>query len=211
MDRVKETIDTYDLVAESYKQRYLSTNDKNHMQPLLDEFLNYVNEGKNILDVGSGAGFDAKYLSDHGCKVISIDLSEGLLKVAKEIAPEVEFLKMDMRSMNFENDSFDGVWASASLLHIPKDEVRKVLSEIYRVIKPQSIFFVAVKQGEGETFVINEGEGNLSGARRFFAYYQKNEMIQLLENTGFKLIEFKSNTNRENVWLNFYVTKNLTD
>jgi len=46
-------------------------------------------------------------------------------------------------------------------------------------MKPESIFFMALKQGIGELFVINEGKGNLQNARRFFAYYQKNEIAEL--------------------------------
>ncbi len=210
LDPVLETIDTYNKVAEDYKSRNEKYDNKNVMKVLLDYFLKQLKKSKKILDIGSGAGFDAKYLYEKGCEVTSIDLSENLLEIAKQIAPNVEFINTDARFMNFNNECFDGIWASASLLHIPKEEVRKVLTNIFSILKPHGIFFVAIKHGIGERFVVNKGSDNLNGARRFFAFYQKDEFEKLLNNSGFKVVYYEQNIFRGNIWMNFLCTKDIT-
>jgi protein-L-isoaspartate O-methyltransferase len=75
MDAVTETVNTYNTFAEDYKQRYLNDKDGNKMQVFLDKFLNYLGDNNKVLDIGSGVGFDAKYLSDAGADVTSIDIA----------------------------------------------------------------------------------------------------------------------------------------
>lgn len=206
MDPVEETIKTYDQVAKEYLVRRVSE-DKNVMQLTLDRFISILQPGAKVLDVGCGSGADANYLMSKGFKVVGIDLSENMLKLAKKIAPKAKFLKMDLRFIDFKDQTFDGVWASASLLHIPKNEITGVIVRINKILKQNGILFVALKKGTGENFVTNMGEGNLPGAKRYFAYYSPEEISGLLENNGFKILETGSNTNRRNVWLNFFCKK----
>lgn len=206
MDPTTVTIDTYNSFAEDYRERY-KTDDSNKMQPSLDKFISMLTTGKKVLDVGSGAGFDAKYFSDHGFDVTSIDLAEKLIEVAKEIAPKVNFLKMDMRSMTFEDNSFDGVWALASILHLPKAEATNVLSKISQILVPSGIFYLGLKQGVGEEYKTNEGQGNLEGAKRYFAYYSKVEVEDILKDLGLKVVDYVEDTNRGNTWMGFFAIK----
>lgn len=207
MDPTTQTIQAYDSSAEEYKKRYLNSGDTNIMKPLLDKLIAYLKPNASVLDIGSGAGFDARYLSDQELDVTSIDLSEKLIELAQEVAPKAKFIKMDMRNITLEDNSFDGIWASASLLHITKAEFAEVLKKTYSILKPNGTFFVALKEGEGEKFVTNQGENNLDGVKRFFAYYSKEELETLLAQAGFSIIESSTNTNRENTWLNFFCRK----
>lgn len=56
---------------------------------------------------------------------------------------------MRFQEMNF-SEEFDGIWAAASLIHVPKSELKDVMSRIGRALKPKGIFFVNFKHGEGE-------------------------------------------------------------
>ena len=76
--------------------------------------------------------------------------------------------------------TFDGVWAAASLLHLPKARIHQALQEIRRVLKPDGGFFITVKKGEGEALVDNHV------GKRFFAYYQPQELTQLLASEDLK-------------------------
>ena len=208
MDPVVETIKTYNAIAEDYKKRHLATNDKNVMQPSLDEFLSRVKtDNPVVLDIGSGAGYDAKYLHEHNCRVTSIDLSDSFLEIAKDLVPDVEFLKMDVRNLSFKDSHFDGIWASASLLHLPKKDMLLVLMKINTVLKGDGGLFIAVKQGAGEEFVVNKGKEDLDGARRFFAFYSKTEFEELLNKAGFVIDKYGENQNRKNIWMNFFCSK----
>lgn len=207
MDPIQETIETYNNFAEDYKQRYKDDGDSNKMQPSLDKFLSLLTTGKKILDIGSGAGFDAKYFSERGYEVTSIDLADKLLEVAKQMAPKVDFKIMDMRAMTFSERLFDGVWASASILHLPKGEALQVINDIKRILKDGGVFYLGLKQGEGEEYKVNKGEGNLDGARRYFSYYSKSEVETILAELDLDLVDFIEDNNRGNIWLGFFAVK----
>lgn len=134
-------------------------------------------------------------------------MADGLLEVAREIAPKVKFEKMDMRYMTYNENYFDAVWASASILHLPKSEAVKVISDIYKILKTKGSFYLGLKQGKGEEYKTNSGQGNLNGAKRFFSYYSKEEVENILLNSGFSLQGYLEDTNRENIWMGFFSTK----
>lgn len=192
-DPVLETIETYDNIATNYAQGYL---DRSPWQPLYDYFLTNLH-GKKILDVGSGPGHDAQVFSESGLNVIGIDLSEKLLKIASERVKNAQFLKMDMRRLDFPNKSFDGVWAMASVQHLPKSSVAQALSEFRRVIKDDGLLYVSVTIGDGERF---ETKDRYQGSRKYFAYYSRNEIISILGNNGFKLCHEVSDDTRHKFW-----------
>ena len=173
----------------------------------MDRFFDLMTTGKIILDVGSGPGFDSKKMSERGGQVTGIDMADKLLEIATEIAPKVDFIKMDMRKISFPNSTFDGVWGADSILHIPKSESELVFSNIFRILKVGGIFFLGLKKGKGEEYKTNTGTGNLDGAKRYFAYYSKKEVDKLLSRIGFKILEYSEDTNRGNTWMNYFAIK----
>ena len=104
--------------------------------------LTKINEGETVVDLGSGAGFDAfitaKHVGDRG-KVIGIDLSDDMLKLAKKNAAKgryanVEFLKGDIEDLPLESNITDHVISNCVInLSLNKD---KVYQEAYRILKP---------------------------------------------------------------------------
>ncbi|MBI2598308.1 MAG: class I SAM-dependent methyltransferase, partial [Candidatus Diapherotrites archaeon] len=63
-----------------------------------------------ILDIGCGPGRDAKYFSEQGLDVTGIDLTSNFVKMASKNVPNATFKHMDMRSLDFPEDTFDGIW-----------------------------------------------------------------------------------------------------
>ncbi len=90
-----------------------------------------------ILDVGCGTGNFSIKLAELGCKVIGIDPSEKMIKLAKEKAEnaglDIEFFKMDVYNIDFEDEFFDGVFSMAAFEFI--DEPGMAIEEIFRVTK----------------------------------------------------------------------------
>jgi ubiquinone/menaquinone biosynthesis C-methylase UbiE len=72
-----------------------------------------------------------------------------MLTLAKKTAPKAQFLKQDLRHLDFPADYINGIWACASLLHIKRSEVPVILAKFYEILKPGGILFVHVKKGEG--------------------------------------------------------------
>ena len=118
--------------------------DKLHYLPKVVDFASY--NGKDILEVGCGAGIDAVHFARAGGNVIGIDLAEVSIDLAKKnfAARNLpgQFRVMDGQAMTFEDDSFDVVYAHGVLQYTA--DVSAMLREIRRVLKPggEAIFMV---------------------------------------------------------------------
>lgn len=162
-----------------------------------------------ILDIGCAHGRDALlFKQNNAINYIGIDISPTMLTLARQFAPQSVFIRMNMSKMAFQSASFDGFWAVASLLHIPKYRISSVLAEIRRVMKPGALGFIALKEGDGEEIVI----GNFRGDNRFYAFYQLEEFKRVLADNGFEVIvasrnlrEYDPAHSHKSVWLTFFV------
>ena len=185
----KDTIAWYNANA----AQYAANIGKIPSQELLDRFAEAVGKGGQVLDAGCAAGRDCALLKDRGLVPIGIDLSNPLIHIARQEHPDIEFKQGDFRQLPFEDASFDGVWAHASLLHFETTaDVVKALQEFNRVLKPNGIIHVSVKQqaGAAKTSVVSD---KISGHDRFFQWFTKDEIQQLLANTGFTIIDIQDN------------------
>jgi len=94
--------------------------------------------GMYVLDVGCGTGNFSIKLAKLGVKVVGIDISEEMLKIAREKAKrlslQIEFVKMNIYSLQFPSDHFDGVFSMATFEFIR--EPKKAFEEMMRVLKP---------------------------------------------------------------------------
>jgi len=88
-----------------------------------------------------------------GYQVTAIDLSERFVRLTKTRVPGATVRKMDMQFLDFPPASFDGLWASFSLLHIRASDVNQTLSGFKRVLRPGGLFFTAVHRGEQARWV----------------------------------------------------------
>lgn len=122
-----------------------------------------------VLEIGSGGGRDAKELIAKGYKYTGTDVSKGLLEEARKANPSTVFLRQSVYDLDFPDNTFDGFWASAVLLHIPKDRIDEALSRLRAVVRNDGIGFISIKQGEGQK--IEEYEPDMEEKRtRLLAY-----------------------------------------
>ena len=175
------TVITYSKIYQDYANRNIINRD---IKRVLNLFICKLS-GKKILDVGCAGGRDAVYFTSKGFEVLGIDLTPEFIKLAKVNCPEATFNLMDMRKLKFDNESFDGVWACASFLHIPKKDAIKTLSGFNKILKSKGVLFLSVMEGTGEGYRKNE---KLNWDDRYFSFYQKLELEKLLNSAGFKVI-----------------------
>lgn len=178
------------------------------MKKQLNDFISLIGSRGKILDLGCGAGRDSRILAEKGYEIVGIDYSNEMLKSARKLHGDlknIHFRKMDMRKLDFKNRVFDGVWASASLLHIPKKEIPKVLREVRRVLKPNGYFFVAVKKGEGERMVASEKYGK--PMERFFSFFEVEELRSFLERANFEVVNKQMETIGDTKWIQIIAKK----
>ncbi|MEK6970928.1 MAG: class I SAM-dependent methyltransferase, partial [archaeon] len=81
--------------------------------------------------------------------------------------------------------SFDGIWASASLLHVPRGKATNVVEAWTRLLKPRSILFVSVKMGSGDGYVPNPND---TDRKRYFTYFSEEDFLSLFA-SRFDLVE----------------------
>lgn len=131
------------------------------------EFLNLLRTESYILDFGCGSGRDTKYFLEHGYQVDAVDGSMELCRIASE------FTGIEVRQMLFqelqEKEKYDGIWACASILHVPKIELADILQKMCNAVKVDGVIYISFKYGNFE------GEQN----GRFFLISQKKVFVNL--------------------------------
>jgi len=198
-DLVSKTIETYDAFAERYSSNHYNTSE---MQDALNVFVQHL-KGDYILDVGCGHGRDAKYFTDHKLKVTGIDLSQRFLDIASKKVPGAKFIRMDIRDIDFPDNTFDGLWVSASFLHIPKSDAKSTLIKMVRILKPQGLIYINVEKGTEEKFL---GKQEYDYEPRWISFYTEKEFEELID--GSKLSILKKNVDEDRFgWINVLATK----
>jgi SAM-dependent methyltransferase len=100
--------------------------------PLLDAA--EVRPGARVLDVASGPGHVAAGAAERGASVIGVDITDGMLSLARRLHPELEFRHGDAEALPFPNGSFDAVVANFVMLHVGRPE--QAAAEFARVLAP---------------------------------------------------------------------------
>jgi SAM-dependent methyltransferase len=128
-----------------------------------------------ILDFGCGPGRDLKTFRDLGHEAIGLDGAKRFVELARESSGgEVwcqDFLKLDL-----PQESFDGVFANASLFHVPSQELPRVLRELWTTLKTGGVLFSSNPRGDNK-------EGWNGG--RYGCYYDWPRWRELVTAAGF--------------------------
>ena len=146
---------------------------------LVNRFTALVKPGGRVLDLGCGSGRDTLAMIRLGFDVTPVDASERMCRIATRRtgrAARVERAQ-DMGYFRY----FDGIWAMASLLHVPKQQLPLVLWRVHRALREGGAFFCCLKHGEGERY---DEEG------RFFHDITEERLRGLLAYLGlFDIVE----------------------
>jgi len=128
----------YDPVAEDYAREFANELDKKPFdRKMLDWLAEKVGAQERICDLGCGGGQVAGYLRSRGALVCGIDLSSEMIKQAQRLNPDIPFQRGDMLALtNVADDSFPGIAAFYSIIHIPRASVGAALREMKRVLRP---------------------------------------------------------------------------
>lgn len=174
---LKETIATYDVVANEYKAIRQGASCIDEMRRLVR-----TSPGSVILDAGCGPGRDTFELRNMGCAAYGIDLSEEFLIIAKNYSGGDYFAKMDLRESAFANETFDAIWCCAVLSHLKKNELVLALKEFGRIVKDGGKIFFAVKKGDGEGMQKEDEFPN--SPRRYMSYFNDEEVLRAVGEAG---------------------------
>lgn len=169
----------YDKIAEEYQADRQAFD---HVKEL-EEFASLLPKNAKVVDVGCGAGIPvAKFLVDSGIEVIGIDFSENILKLAKKSVPQTTFIRKDMTKLDFADNSFDGLTAFYSIIHVPREKHSILFKSFNRILKPNGIMLVCMGPDEWEA------TEDYYGTKMFWSQYGPEKSLQLVKDAGFEVL-----------------------
>lgn len=140
----EETLSYYRKNAENFVKGTINAD----MEFNRKKFLQRLPEQGSILDFGCGSGRDAKIFLNLGYEVEAVDGCRELCEMAAEytgiVVRQMDFMELDVR------EKYDGIWACASVLHLPYEELRAVLAKMAAALKENGVIYVSFKYGEFE-------------------------------------------------------------
>ena len=128
-----------------------------------------------ILDFGCGPGRDLTYFRDLGHEAVGLDGAERFVEMARRYSG-CEVLHQDFLALALPQERFDGIFANASLFHVPRRELPRVLRQLWETLKPGGVLFASNPRGQNE-----EGwNGN-----RYGSYHDLPSWRQYVTGAGF--------------------------
>jgi len=192
LDHVTQNMETYNRIAQHY---YVTATPELRAwkEESMRRFAAFL-PGAHVVVPGCGDGRDSRFLASLGLQVTSFDLSDAMLRIARQQDPSRTYLKLDFRDMANLRGPFDGIWASGCLYHLTKEEFVQYVATCRSLLSKAGVLYVSMKEGQGERYEEIPGSRYPGGAearamlrgRRFYAYYEHDELLKALE--GFVLL-----------------------
>lgn len=144
MESVSQTISYYNEHADEFKNRTQNVS----FNLIRERFCKYLKPKAKILDFGCGAGRDSKAFVDLGYQTEALDGSIEMVKIASDYAeiPVRHCLFKDFDELN----KYDGIFACASILHVPYKEQRDLIQRMSKALYKQGVLYISYKYGENE-------------------------------------------------------------
>ena len=204
--------DTYDYTASVDDEKEF--NDSNLAEPL-ETFAQLLRkqykQRARVLAISCGAGWEANFLMARGSDLVGIDTSAEMLRRARSRVPGGKFYQMGVQNLRFPPaETFDAIWSTRTLIHVPQALVVDLLASWKRVLKPGGILGLGVNIGERDGWETNEAR---SGPPMFYHYFADGELEEALEAAGYQVVEKAPITSKSNAAesRNFFVFAQRTD
>jgi len=171
----------YDQMTERYMQtRRVEDRDKTFLGLLFDR----VDAGGKVLDLGCGNGIPHTVRMVDRYSVIGVDLSKNQIDLARKNVPGAEFIKQDMTTLAFPDETFDAVVSYLAILHVPREEKPGLYSNIFRMLKNGGTFIMMIGQDEWDSV---PGD-TLMDTPMYWSQLGKEKTVELLESVGFRVL-----------------------
>ena len=176
---------SYDRVAEAYTEQIFDELSGKPLDcQLLDRLAESVRGIGPICDLGCGPGQVARYLHMPGAEVCGVDLSAGMVEQARRLNPGIPFIQGDMLALEIADETWGGIAAFYSLIHVPRAELGQAVGEMYRVLRPNGLALVAFHIGD-ETKHLEDWFGESVSVDFFF--FRPEEIKERLLAVGFTI------------------------
>ena len=146
--------------------------------------------GARVLDVGCGTGLPtARQLTDAGYEVTGIDISDGMLQLARRDVPRATFRQVDVVDLpakGIAEGGYDAVVAFFSLLMLTRDEIPAALRRLYALLAPGGYFMLSMVEAD-----IDEMPLQFLGNRVWVSGYLRDELREVVADAGFDVLDLE--------------------
>jgi len=163
----------------------------------------------NVLDLGSGSGRHLTKIKNG--EMFLVDFSKEMLRLAEKKAKKkkikAKFKVADIAKLPFEDNLFNAAIAISSIHCTPKNQHKKIVKELYRVMKSKAKALIGVWNKESKRFKKYKEKERYIGwttkGKRYYYLFDESEIHKLFKNAGFKILS----THNSELMINFIVQK----
>ncbi len=163
----------YDREADSYAAATVGLD----MSADYARFLPRVRPGGRILDAGSGSGRDTLAFLNRGFEVCAFDASPSMAALSSRLTARMTLVRTF--SDIDERDRYDGIWASASLLHVPEFELDDAWDRLVQALGASGTIYASFKLGEGDAVGADGRFSHLLSEQRMFTLVERHALIDI--------------------------------
>ena len=150
---MKNVADFYNKTATGWSEEWYREKKQN---AILEKYFNCFAQGgtrhPKILDLGCGAGYDSKILSKMGSRVVGVDFSEKLVKIAKKNVPNCKFFLGDMTDKFDKLGKFDGILCLATIMHVDVTKMKQTFVNMSNALKKGGLMLISSFDGVGKNY-----------------------------------------------------------
>lgn len=188
MNSEERIIRTYNATAESYAAKRIDElTNKPLDRLLLKEFAKLNSDIGTCADFGCGPGQTTKFLFDSGVKdIIGVDISPGMLKVAREIFPNIKFEEGNLMDLPYKTEHFASAVAFYAVVHFNDEQIVKAFREVNRVLRRDANFLFSFHVGDEPVHFDNADGIDVDIDLHFF---RTERIIESLRDNGFRIMD----------------------
>lgn len=188
MDKIKETVATFDKYASQYQEKYEA------YEPYLvtyEAFSRFIRkEHVRLLDVACGPGNFSSFLLDRkpGLDITGIDLSPAMIELARKKIPGAKFSVMDCRDVSTLGENYDLILIAFCVPYLSREEIVKLIEDTAEMLNPRGLLYLSTMEGDyGKSGIQTSADGD----RTYTYFYEQHFLNELLVTNGFGVIHFE--------------------
>ena len=137
-----------------------------------------------VLDAGCGSGHPVTEILAKSFQVTGVDFAEKQIRLARRRLPDVGFVCADLSRMPFKSQAFDAVCSYYAIIHIPREEHSKILSEFNRILRVGGLALLCLGAGD-----LPKEIADYHCTQMFWSHYDKDTNLEMMKKNGFQIIQ----------------------
>ena len=213
----RRTIEIYKEKAEIYLNNNLehdrlditkAKHKRKNLENLIKTSFESLPQNAKVFEIGSGDGVNAKFIENLGFRITASDIAEAFIEATQNQG--VKTIKFNVLEDEFPEKYF-AVFCWRVFVHFTKEDALKTIKKVYNVLEDGGIFIFNVINREfrevDNEWIDFEGEYHM-GAERYYNYFKKEELDNLIKQTNFKIENFHTEGgDNNNKWLVYVLKK----